>query len=228
VQLPLVAGFIGSVPIVNPVGRVAILLDFRNQQPIQYGVDCPAGNIYKIAGLHHHLFEELRNPAFLDCLYKFTFPDIFQSVNQFRIPGGADDIPHLILATSAIQSGIGVVRMHLHGKPFIGVDELIKQGKSIAIFFINLGAQNLILKPANQFQQCFPLEFSVFNHAHAVFPAAEFPAFAYFLFCYFSLEICAYLISAPQHFFIYRLEFQRVGHKAQSGIFDHLLHMVRV
>ena len=101
-----------------------------------------------------------------------------KAVKQARPRLAVHNIPHLGFAILAFHpEGIFVVRMHLHGKVILGIDELNQHRELLEGGAV--GPQEGLSLLPQKLRQGFARVFAVCNDGAAVLMAGELPAFGY-------------------------------------------------
>ena len=91
-----------AVPIEHPIGRVGVLLDFKDDQARAERVNPAAGQEHGVARPHAHAMKTLGHGASLDLLLELGAGDAaFQADIKLRARRGLGDIPHLGLRFAA-------------------------------------------------------------------------------------------------------------------------------
>src|SRR5262245_25920461 len=91
-----------SVPIKDPIGRVGILLDFKDEQPGANGVKASARQKNGVAGFDGNTMNTLGDRSSPDASFKYRASDTrLQPDKQFGTRRRIRDVPHLCLRFTA-------------------------------------------------------------------------------------------------------------------------------
>ena len=118
------------VVVVDPVGHVGALLNFRHGDAGADGVEEARWDVEDVALLHWHFPADLQNGLVLDALAEFVLGYlVLQAIIQICARLAVQHIPHLGLAAFLfLFSGKCVARVYLHRQGLPGFDDFDKQG----------------------------------------------------------------------------------------------------
>ena len=118
------------VVVVDPVGHVGALLNFRHGDAGADGVEEARRDVEDVALLHWHFPADLQNGLVLDALAEFVLGYlVLQAIIQICARLAIQHIPHLSLATFMfLFLGKCIARVHLYGQGLPGFDDFNEQG----------------------------------------------------------------------------------------------------
>ena len=117
VQRPLVARLVGTVVVIQAVGQVGVLLNFRHQRARAQRVDGARLDVEHIVPAHRHLLQVFHHAALRQRPAQRGGVGVpVQAVHQMRVLRGVQHVPHFGLAQLAVllPGGKFVAGMHLH------------------------------------------------------------------------------------------------------------------
>ena len=169
---------IHPVPVENTIGRVGVLLDFKNHDLRSQRVDSPAGQEHRVARFDRDAMEAFGDILASQFAFKLRAADaLFQADEQLSGRSGAGHVPHLRLRFAAQRRGHRRGGMNLQGQGRLGVDDFHQQGKTRRrrpAHSQHLG-RTLLHQPMQRFAAQRPAR----NDALVAGPVADFPGLAY-------------------------------------------------
>ena len=211
-QFPMVSVFIRTFIIVQTVGQVGTFLNLCDQHAGADGMHRARFNVKHVVLLDRHVVQIVGNRALLQCLPHRFFADILvKPIYHFGLRFGGKHVPQFRLAQAVFMGqGIGVIRMHLHRKVLLCVNELQQdwqlrpapcglQGMGPQIFRVRL----------QHFSQKFSCLRSGCHHTGTVRMGGALPGLRQGTHFYFFAKIVMQSAAAPQVIFRRRLQQKR-------------------
>ena len=152
-QDPRLAEVVFPAPVVDPVGRVGVLLDLQDHIAGPDRVNPARWQKHRRTGFGFEPVETVRHRACLQCLFELGLShSILESGQDFRLGRGLEKKPHLRFRLTGQLLGPLRRRVDLQGKLVLRVQQLDQDRESLCIR--RLDAKNLFsVRPAPQIVQ---------------------------------------------------------------------------
>ena len=146
VELTRLAVHSWAIVVKDAIGDVTRLLHLGQEDAATDGMDASGRNIEDVSRMNLVLGESIGNGTILHlALVLLGGKLLLETGIEIGSRFGIDDVPHLGLPELIVFAKRHlVVRMHLNGEVFLGIDELDEQGQLVAILLGNGTTQDLL------------------------------------------------------------------------------------
>ena len=180
VQFTAHARLIDAVPIVDAVGSVGSLLNLRDHDVRAKGMNTPRRDEKDIARFNLLIVQHITQSIVLhhfDIIHPSHFA--IETHHEFGILVGMHHIPHFSFSIAyATFFSQFVIRMHLHRKPVVGIDNLQQQRELFAIFVEHGLAHQVAHEGLHEVIDFVALEIAIGHYALLVPKSREQPGLA--------------------------------------------------